>query len=377
MKPLGAKWHGERRKYWFCTLGTTGVLILLLIGCVGRNMGKLPTRAEYEKFAGLDNFADGKFQNNELVTMPNVQNDKKHGSFNMLRFLFGSENAPASEIPLHKLTRADFVSAAADFAFYWLGHSSMIFELDGKRILIDPVFGNAAPIPWAVGRYTPPPLSLQELPEVDLVLLTHDHYDHLEYDFIDFIKERKVEYVVPLGVGGRLRRWGVDAERITELNWEDEVTFNTITITSVVSRHFSGRTLNDRNTTLWNNFIIAGRDKKIFFGSDGGYGQHFKRLGAKYGPFDLVCLEIDAWNERWPYSHLFPTQVKLAFNDLHGKKLLPIHWGVFDLAVHPWKESIHQVYSEALENNIPILTPLMGERTTLESVTYPWWQTVE
>ncbi|MEG1979668.1 MAG: MBL fold metallo-hydrolase, partial [Victivallaceae bacterium] len=302
--------------YCLCA-GLTAVLFgLLLIGCVGRNMGKLPTEVEYERFAKLDNFSDGKFQNNELVTMPNVQNDKKHGRFNMMRFLFGSENAPQGEIPLCKLTRESFGSPAEDFAFYWLGHASMIFELDGKRILIDPVFGNAAPIPWAVERYTPPPLDLDELPEVDLILLTHDHYDHLEYDFIDFVKERKVEFVVPLGVGARLRGWGVDAEQITEVNWEDEVTFDSITITSVISRHFSGRTLNDRNTTLWNNFIIAGKSKKIFFGSDGGYGEHFKRLGEKYGPFDLVCLEIDAWNERWPYSHLFPDQVKLVFKEL-------------------------------------------------------------
>ena len=240
--------------------------------------------------------------------------------------------------------------------------------------MTDPVFGNAAPLPGVVRRYCESPLSRDELPPLDFFIVSHDHYDHLEYKTIRFLRDTETHFIVPLGVGARLRGWGIAPERIHELNWDDSITFAGLKITALTSRHFSGRSGKDRNRTLWAAFLIEGGGKKIFFGADGGYGKHFREIGRKHGPFDLVCLEIDAWNERWPNNHMFPGEVIKAYQDLGGKTLLPIHWGVFDLAMHPWDESIRKVMEHARKAEIRIITPKMGEKTLPESAdTAEWW----
>ena len=178
-----------------------------------------------------------------------------------------------------------------------------------------------------------------------------------------------------LGVGARLRGWGIAADRIHELNWHDSATVAGVKITALLARHFSGRSLKDRDRTLWASYIFEADGRKIFFGGDSGYGKHFKEIGDAHGPFDLTCLEIDAWNERWPDNHMFPHQTIRAHRDLRGRELLPIHWGVFDLAIHPWDESIRQIAGFAAESEIPLLTPRMGETVTPgQSETGRWWE---
>ncbi|MDX9982557.1 MAG: MBL fold metallo-hydrolase [Lentisphaeria bacterium] len=275
------------------------------------------------------------------------------------------------------LDRDSFAAQPEEFAVRWLGHSTLIFELAGVRFITDPVFGNAAPLPRAMQRYTPSPLARKDLPPLDFVLISHDHYDHLEYETIRFFRDRDVPFVVPLGVGARLRGWGIQPERIRELNWDESIVVNGIRITAQTARHFSGRTFRDRNTTLWSAYVLQGGGKSIFFGADGGYGTHFREIGAAFGPFDLICLEIDAWNERWPNTHLFPEEVIQAQQDLGGGPLLPIHWGVFDLAMHPWDESIRQVAGLATRAGAPLFAPRLGEKAIPgETTTLPWWESV-
>lgn len=355
----------------FAVLPLAGMVIFT--ACyVNERMGKLPTdTAEWEH---LPNYREGHFQNEEPTIFNAKKAAKKSGMF---RFLFVSDNAPKSfSIPQIPYTDETFAKDAAEgIHIYWLGHASIIFELNGTRFMTDPVFGNAAPIPFAVKRYCEAPMTRDQIPALDFLIISHDHYDHLEYKTIRAIRKADFPIITGLGVGSRLRGWGIAPERIHELNWNDSVTINGTTVTAVTSRHFSGRTLKDRNQTLWSSWIIERNGKKIFFGGDTGYGKHFKEIGRKYGPFDLACLEIDAWNDRWKHHHMFPHQFPLAIADLKAEYAMPIHWGVFDLAMHPWKESITLVTKEADRTGLKMVTPLMGEKFAVgKDQSKRWWE---
>lgn len=339
----------------------------------GERMGKLPENTK--EWETLPNYKNGHFLNEEPTHFNAKKAAKKTGMF---RFLFVSDNAPQTfsipQIPFEKSFFAE-KPVPDGINVYWLGHSSLIFELCGIRFMTDPVFGNAAPVPFAVKRYCEPPMRRDQIPPLDFLLISHDHYDHLEYSTIRALRKSDFPIVTALGVGARLRGWGIAPERIHELNWNDSIFLNGTTITAVTARHFSGRTLSDRNETLWAAWIIERGGKKIFFGGDGGYGRHFSEIGRKHGPFDLACLEIDAWNDRWKNHHLFPHQFPLAIADLNAEYAMPIHWGVFDLAMHPWKESISLVTKEADRTGLKMITPLMGQKFTVgKDRSERWWE---
>jgi L-ascorbate metabolism protein UlaG (beta-lactamase superfamily) len=263
-------------------------------------------------------------------------------------------------------------------AAYWLGHSSLIIELEGKRILVDPVFGNAAPLPFVVRRYGPPPLEREDLPLPEYVLITHDHYDHLEYAAIRHLRDKKTLFIVPLGVGAHLLKWGVPPEKIRELGWGDEFNQDGVSIVAERALHWSGRRFSTaaRNSSLWVSYVLKGRRKRVFVGGDTGYSEHFRAIGEKHGPFDLAFLEIDAWNPGWPKTHLFPNEVLHACRDVHAKALVPVHWGVFDLALHPWDESIRMIADLADKaGDITLLTPLMGQKFVPGLTQFScWWE---
>ena len=360
--------------------------VMAMCSCVSRNMGELPPEKDQKKFSLLSYYKDGRFVNGEEIKIFPKSDKKKKRRWGMFRFLFQSKNAPEHPLPKVTLSPEDFKGKKDDFSVRWLGHSSLVFELAGKRFMTDPIFGNAAPVPFVVRRYTENPMKIKELPELDFVIISHDHYDHLEYDFVRKIRFEKYPIVTALGVGARLRSWGIEKDRIKELGWNESVTIGNIKVTAVPSRHFSGRSWKDRFQTLWASYVIesvpekaSGKEsngKKIFFGADSGYGKHFAAIGKEYGPFDLVCLEIDAGNENWPYNHMFPREMPLAFRDLKGNLFLPIHWGVFDLAMHKWDLSIGEIVKEAKKNKIPYFTPLMGEKVVLTEKNLPqkeWW----
>ncbi len=367
-----------KRKLWFLSVLLAAVLLVVALAslsCVNRRMGSPPGLADRQRFTDLPNYRSGVFLNRE----PAVVRLRRRSVPRALLRLFGkSENAPDQPLPTQPLTRDSFAAQPGPFSVRWLGHSTLVFELDGKRFLTDPVFGNAAPLTGAVPRYVESPLPREELPRLDFVVISHDHYDHLEYATVRFLRKREVPFVVPLGVGARLRGWGVPAERIYELNWDESLILDGIKITAQTARHFSGRSFSDRNQTLWTAYVFEGGGKRVFFGADGGYGAHFQAIGDTLGPFDLTCLEIDAWNERWPNSHLFPQEVLRAHEDLRGKLLLPIHWGVYDLAMHPWDESIQAVAEQASKTQVRLVTPRMGEDVNLAAPqTSSWWTPTE
>lgn len=347
------------------------VIFITLVGIfVWREFGDNPTKEEISSYEKLSYYKNGIFQSPQKLVYD--FNNVRNGPAGFVRFLKKSIFAPQGELPKVLLTKESFSQPDSDFAVYWLGHSAAIMELGEKRIIFDPVLDNAAPIPFAVPRFDKAPIERKNLPDVDYVIITHNHYDHLERKTAQAIK--RGHFIVPLGVGAALRGWGIDESRITELGWEDVFEKDALKIVAKEGVHYSNRSPFNRNKTLWNSYVLLSSGKKIFWSGDTGYSKHFARIGEEYGSFDFAALEIDGWNTGWANTHLFPQEVVQAAKDLNVKNLLPIHWAVFDLALHPWYESIDMVLDEAKGTNINILTPKMGEKIGLESKPSFWWK---
>lgn len=354
-------------------------IVVLVIAIIAQHvfseMGSIPSGSERNSLYGhlpYYNTEANEFLSPDEVTY--YPERTTGGSSGFSRFFSKSPNAPKEKLPTVKLTKADFPAIPSSYALYWLGHSSAIIELDGLRILIDPVLQNAAPFPGIVGRYVESPIKREELPAVDIVLISHDHYDHLEARTMKYLKDRNTRFITPLGVSSRLQSWGIPQEKITKMAWGDSITVSSIRIDALPAVHYSGRTGKDRNQTLWAAYAIKGNAKNIFWSGDTGYGEHIREIGEKYGPFDLACIEIDGWNDGWPNTHLFPHEAVQVAHEVGAPLMLPTHWGVFDLALHPWNESIQMTIDAANDHQVQVLTPLMGERIVPgETVTKVWW----
>lgn len=348
------------------------LMILAMIGgiYIWREFGHNPTNKEISSYEKIPYFRNEIFHSSRKLF--HDFNNVRNGPAGFARFLTDSVFAPKKELPMVELNKKTFAQISDDFAIYWLGHSAAIMELAGKRIIFDPVFDNAAPIPFAVPRFGKAPIARKELPDVDYIIITHSHYDHLERKTVQSIK--KGQFIVPLGVGAILRGWGIATSRITELGWGEVFEKDGLKIIAEEGVHYSNRSPFNRNKTLWSSFVLLSANQKFFWSGDTGYGEHFTRIGNKYGSFDFAALEIDGWNTGWPNTHLFPKEVVQAAKELKAKNILPIHWGVFDLALHPWHESIDMVLDEAKDADINVLTPKMGEKIDLESKTSYWWR---
>jgi len=335
--------------------------------------GALPSAEEETTYAQLDYYKDGHFRS-PLEIIFDFDKVSGDGRRSVLRFFSKSPNAPDNSLPKIALDKSSFSDPPSDYALYWLGHSSAILELDGKRLLFDPVFGNAAPLPFLVRRYDETPIKREDLPVVDYIVITHNHYDHLEKKTVRAVQ--KGRFIVPLGLGSALRGWGIDADRITELGWGDSFEQDGLTITALEGVHFSSRRFTDKDKTLWAAYVVQSTGKSVFWSGDTGYSSHFARIKEEYGPFDLATLEIDGWNPGWARTHLFPEEAVQAALDLKAEYVLPIHWGVFDLAIHPWDESIDAFLEKAESKNLfKTLTPQMGERIVPgETLTKLWWK---
>jgi L-ascorbate metabolism protein UlaG (beta-lactamase superfamily) len=362
------------------TLASLAVMALLAIaaGChLFQTLGENPSEEERAAYARLPYFKDGRFQSPEPVpSYP--ERSTGRGPSGWIRFALPNPNAPDAPLPKAALDASSFAAAPAELAAWWLGHSSLIVELEGKRFLVDPVFGNAAPIPGIVRRFTDAPIGRDQLPPLDYVLITHDHYDHLEYATMRALRDREIRFVVPYGVGAHLRKWGIAAERIHEIGWGETYDAGEFSIASERTIHYSGRTFARRNTTLWTSYALKGRRWRVFISGDSGYGEHFRDIGAKHGPFDLAFIEIDGWNPGWPKTHMFPEEVIRTYRDIGARAMVPVHWGVFDLARHPWDESIRMLADLAAKaGDVKLLTPMMGEKLLPgENVSKAWWETV-
>ncbi len=301
----------------------------------------------------------------------------------MSDFLFGGrKRVPQQPLPIINPVPTLSAKGRTGLRVTWLGHSSMLIESDGIRVLTDPVFGqHAAPVSF-VGRqrFHPVPATLDELQPIDAVLLSHDHYDHLCTATIRKIAALGLPVITSLGVGARIEKLGVSPRLITELDWweQHDVAGKDMSITATPAQHFSGRGLRDRNATLWSSWVIKTSNKTIFFSGDTGLTADLALIGQRHGPFDIAMLEIGASNPAWAHIHLGPQNALRAFEMLGGGTLLPIHWGTFDLALHSWEEPAETLLTLANDSGARVLTPMLGQPIEPELVSDadPWWREV-
>jgi L-ascorbate metabolism protein UlaG (beta-lactamase superfamily) len=279
------------------------------------------------------------------------------------------------------LVTPDLPDEAGDLAATWLGHATVLLELSGHWILTDPVWSDRVSPSATVGprRNHPVPMQLADLPRLSAILISHDHYDHLDTASIDaLVRLQDAPFVVPLGISAHLRRWGVPEERIVELDWGQSHRLGDLTLTCTEARHFSGRAFT-RNTTLWSSWVAAAGERRVFFGGDTGYTPAFGDIGAEQGPFDLTLLPIGDYDLRWRDVHMDPAEAVRCHRDVRGGVLLPIHWATFDLAFHPWAAPVDWLAEEAARQGIDVALPRPGERFTVYPAadgrlpTEDWW----
>ena len=294
-------------------------------------------------------------------------------------FIFTKNNrTPNTELPVKQVDLSDFNSQDGNqLNATWLGHSSLMINIDGYRILTDPVFEKRVSILGPTRFNGEVPLDIKQIPDIDVAIISHDHYDHLNKYSVQRLIERTKKVVVPLKVGELLVDWGVPREKVVELDWWQEYAFDAkLMIAATPAQHFSGRGLTDRNQTLWASWVINTPAHNIFFSGDSGYFGGFQQIGEKYGPFDMTFIECGAYGEGWPKVHMFPEQTVQAHLDLKGDILHPIHWGTFNLALHPWYEPMERLTAAANLNNVRTATPIVGETTVygMKIPTARWWE---
>lgn len=288
--------------------------------------------------------------------------------------------APENPIPIEKFDKEEFMKEDDEPKFIWFGHSVVLLRLDGKTILIDPMLGpNASPIaPFKTKRFSENTLDLiEDFPEIDLLIMTHDHYDHLDLSSIEKLKSKVAAYYVGLGVGRHLESWRIPADKITEFDWWDAHDFQNIKITYTPTRHASGRGIKDQSKCMWGGWVFKTEKQNIYFSGDGGYGDHFKTVGEKLGPFDFGFMECGQYNENWHQIHMYPEESIQAAIDAGVKKALPVHWAGFALAQHHWKDPIERFHKEAANKSLEISTPNIGQLVNYNSPTLQWWEAIK
>jgi L-ascorbate metabolism protein UlaG (beta-lactamase superfamily) len=367
--------HGTHPKRFAGCIATLAAIAALALAAPGMAAG-----------AGcdVDYTASAQFSATDCV-FQNAQNPKAQPSQPSWkiwsRFLSPANPAstPVDPIPVRRLDRAelDALDPTANHVVR-LGHSSHLLKLRGKYWLIDPVFGErVSPVSFAgPKRFHLPPIALSELPPIEGMFLSHDHYDHLDQPTIETLRDRVQRYFVPLGVGQRLRDMGVAATRIQEFDWWQGGSHAGVSFSAVPAQHFSGRTLWDRNSTLWAGWVIESGGQRIVYTGDSGYFPGFKQIGERFGGFDLALMENGAYDSYWPSVHMSPEETVQAFLDLRGRMLYLVHNSTFNLAFHAWKDPLERVAALAEAQRLPLATPEIGEVLTIGAprTNVQWWK---
>jgi len=341
----------------------------------GIQFGKAPTGANLERVLKSPNYKNGAFENS--MSTPMIVTNGKHPS--IFKRLFFDKNSPIDSIPSIK-TDLKNLDPKQDI-LVWFGHSSYFMQIDGKKFLVDPVLsGSASPFSFMIKAFKGADIyKPEDMPEIDYLVITHDHWDHLDYKTVSKIKDRVKNVITPLGVGGNFIYWGFDKNIVTETDWRDENKFTDgFTLNTTETHHFGGRTFK-RNQSLWVSYVLTTPTMKIYIGGDSGYGPHFKKIGEKFGPFDLAILENGQYNEGWKYIHMMPGENLQAALDLGAKRLFTVHNSKFVLNVSPWKEPLEKIVELNKKIKIPLITPMIGQQVNLKDNTEKfthWWEAV-
>ena len=332
-------------------------------------------KATYEKSS---NWKDGKFENLEETSMSLSFWDISELLYK--QFCSKENRVPENPIPIVPFDKDQFLDESKEVKFIWYGHSAILMRNAGKTILIDPMLGpNASPIaPYKTARFSEGSLDvIDAFPPIDLIMLSHDHYDHLDLDSIMKLKEKTTRFCVALGVKRHLVKWGVRADHIQEFDWWDTANFDGIDVTLTPTRHFSGRGITDRAKSLWGGWVFKSSKHNIWFSGDGGYGKHFKEIGERLGPFDFGFMECGQYNEKWRPIHMFPDEAVQAAIDAHVKFSMPVHWCGFALSQHSWTEPVEEYLKHAKKINHSAIFPRIGQLVDLEQGLKfeAWWKT--
>lgn len=347
--------------------------------------GALPSGKSLERVKNSKNYIDGEFRNKESTEV--LMDSRKSSIQKLLEFVF--EKDPEGTTPDFKLPsiKTDLKNLEPDEdVMIWFGHSSLFIQMAGKKILVDPVFSKyASPVPFTNKAFDGTNIyDVDDLPEIDILLITHDHYDHLDYPTIKKLKNKIKRIIVPLGIDAHFLRWGYTEDKITAVDWDDEITIdNNLKIYALESRHFSGRSFSNRNQSLWASFLIEEKiDNKIyrlFLSGDGGYSQRFKEFKEKFGSIDFAAMESGQYNKEWPLIHSMPEEVITEVQDIEVTNLFPIHNSKFKLSNHTWDDPLKQLDKLTENTNINLLTPMIGEKIYLhkENSFTKWWENIE
>ena len=360
------------------------VLFIVGIGALGiaafmnysPQFGANPTGEKLEKISQSEHYQGDQFVN-EVETSMDMGPAKMWETSQA--YMTANYTDPALPLPV-KFAKTRSLNEDTAAFLTWYGHSAFLLEMEGKKILIDPMLGDAAaPVSFFSKRYAyQQAIDLEDLKNIDAVLISHDHYDHLDYPTIDKIKGEVGHFYVPLGLGSHLERWGVSPENITELDWWESAQLDQIELTAAPARHFSGRGFT-RNKTFWNSYVIKGKHQNIYFSGDGGYAEHFKEKSKKYGPFDLALVECGQYNKNWAEIHMMPEESVQAAIDIQAREMMPIHWGAFRLALHDWTDPVLRSKAAAVEKGIGFVSPYIGQRFQVGApgVWSDWWVEAE
>ncbi|SCL32779.1 L-ascorbate metabolism protein UlaG, beta-lactamase superfamily [Micromonospora nigra] len=360
--------------------GIAAVAALAGLAWVARDvpaaLGGRLTGARAERVTRSPQFRDGTFHN-RASTRTMVADPGR----NLLReLIFGKQKRrPSAAVPLVRPGDTT-IGTSHDLSVVWFGHASALIEVEGRRVLVDPVWSQRCSPSALVGpkRLHEPPVTLAELPTVDAILISHDHYDHLDMATVrELVARQRAPFVVPLGVGAHLDRWGVPADRIVELDWSQTHDLGGLALTATAAQHFSGRGLR-RDGTLWSSWVVAGAHRRVFYTGDSGYFDGYAEIGEQHGPFDVTLMQIGAYDRAWPTIHMFPEEAVAAHLDLRGGLLIPVHWATFNLALHDWSEPVNRLWAEAKARDVRLAVPRPGERVVVDDPVPVdgWWQAV-
>lgn len=354
--------------YLFSFLLLLAVVIILFINIVPA-FGGNPTTEQKEFYQHLNNYVDGKFINEDPAEL--AINSSEASSMDEDFASEANDRNPDGPIPVSAI-HWNKIKSEND-SLTWFGHSAFLLSIDNKKLLIDPMLSPVASPVSFVGikryEYSEDIMLhlIDEMPPIDAVFITHDHYDHLDYQSIVKLNSKVSHFFVPLGVGAHLVRWGIPEEKITELNWWEEAEYKGLIVALTPSRHFSGRDPFNIDTTLWGGWVILGNNTRLYTSGDTGYDTHFTEIGKEYGPFDITLIEGGQYDKSWSDIHMIPEQSVQANLDVNGKTMMLMHWGAFTLANHGWNEPIERVLEETKIREVNIIAPKIGETVLLDS----------
>lgn len=355
-----------------------GVIVLLRSTNWLASLGGRLTGARLDRARRSPEFRDGTFHN----TQPSRTLTGSYGAMLRRQFFGREQRQPAGRIPIIPRTRNDYTRPPeSGLRATWIGWATVLVEIDGRIVLTDPIWSQRCSPSTLIGprRLHAPPIALDELPAVDLVVISHDHYDHLDMTTVQALASRGTHFAVPLGIGAHLERWAIHSSQIHELDWSETFVWRDLSITSTPARHYSGRNPLLGNGTLWSSWVIRGPRHRLFFSGDSGYSPAFAEIGAQHGPFDLTMIKIGASDPSWSEIHMTPEEAVRVHRELRGAVLLPVHWGTFNLAFHSWGDPADRALAEASKKGVHIVIPKPGEwvePSAWSSPTAAWWRSL-